>query len=477
MKFNFLLFGIFGIIIVTLIMIHCVVFHVFAADNNVIANDETLRINQMISGLDNPSGIEFINDDILVVEKNSGKVDLIRKNMVKKYPVFSVNSTNPDTASGLLGISAIQINEAWYVYIFTTERINGTDSNISENGLRNKVYRFLWNSSGLELTDRKTIVDSFSQHSSTNIGGKIEIGPDMLLYVTLGDMNHTGEEQNIPRQSSSFNPFFSDGGKNGAILRLTLDGKPSPYNPFTEPGFESYFAFGIRNSFGIGFDPVTNYLWDTEQGPGSFDEINLVKPGFNSGWKAIHGNSSMPCCNTTDMELSQNIHKLYNIRGSYYDDPKVVFPKSPLLTDLIFINSSKLGSQYANTMFVGDLEGNIYNFKLSSNRENVVNSNNLTNNIIMTGFGPISDLHVGPDGLLYVVTYSNNTSKPYNTNTGSIYTVSANNIETLKTEQDIITIELMAIVLTIALLLIMLGVIGFRKHIVNKVRTITSRKQ
>ncbi len=50
-----------------------------------------------------------------------------------------------------------------------------------------------------------------------------------------------------------------------------------------------YYAYGIRNSFGLGFDPVTNNLWETENGPVHGDEINLVYPGFNSGWHEIYG--------------------------------------------------------------------------------------------------------------------------------------------------------------------------------------------
>jgi glucose/arabinose dehydrogenase len=48
-----------------------------------------------------------------------------------------------------------------------------------------------------------------------------------------------------------------------------------------------YYAYGIRNSFGINFDPITSNLWDTENGPGYGDEINLVEPGFNSGWVQV----------------------------------------------------------------------------------------------------------------------------------------------------------------------------------------------
>ncbi len=30
-------------------------------------------------------------------------------------------------------------------------------------------------------------------------------------------------------------------------------------------------------------------LWDTENGPDYGDEINLVEPGFNSGWQKVQG--------------------------------------------------------------------------------------------------------------------------------------------------------------------------------------------
>jgi hypothetical protein len=53
--------------------------------------------------------------------------------------------------------------------------------------------------------------------------------------------------------------------------------------------FNSYYAYGIRNSFGIGFDPINGNLWDTENGPRNGDEINLLEPGFNSGWDKVQG--------------------------------------------------------------------------------------------------------------------------------------------------------------------------------------------
>jgi len=50
-----------------------------------------------------------------------------------------------------------------------------------------------------------------------------------------------------------------------------------------------YYAYGIRNGYGLDFDPISGKLWDTENGPEYGDEINLVNPGFDSGWNVIQG--------------------------------------------------------------------------------------------------------------------------------------------------------------------------------------------
>ena len=50
-----------------------------------------------------------------------------------------------------------------------------------------------------------------------------------------------------------------------------------------------YYAMGIRRHFGMDFDPLTGTLWATENGPAAGDEINMVEPGFNSGWAQIQG--------------------------------------------------------------------------------------------------------------------------------------------------------------------------------------------
>src|SRR5215210_7367825 len=65
----------------------------------------------------------------------------------------------------------------------------------------------------------------------------------------------------------------------GKILRLDLDGTAARGNPYGR-----IWSYGHRNSFGFTFDPETNRLWETENGPGCTDEINLIVKGANFGW-------------------------------------------------------------------------------------------------------------------------------------------------------------------------------------------------
>ena len=95
-----------------------------------------------------------------------------------------------------------------------------------------------------------------------------------------------------------------------------------------------YYAYGIRNSFGLAFDPVTGNLWDTENGPDVYDEINIVKPGFNSGWIQVMG----PISRNTGITEGQ----LVNFPGSHYADPVFSWRNPVAVTDIEFMKSSSL---------------------------------------------------------------------------------------------------------------------------------------
>ena len=119
-------------------------------------------------------------------------------------------------------------------------------------------------------------------------GGAIIIGPDNNLYIPIGD---TDKITGGTTEAQNNDELPADG--SGGILRITQDGAPvtdsntGTYILGDDYPLNLYYAYGLRNSFGIDFDPVTGNLWDSENGPGYGDELNIVAPGFNSGWKLI----------------------------------------------------------------------------------------------------------------------------------------------------------------------------------------------
>lgn len=157
-------------------------------------------------------------------------------------------------------------------------------------------------------------------------------------------------------------------------------------------------------------DPITGKLWDTENGPDFGDEVNLVPPNSNSGWDVIMG----PANKT---QLSQ----LPKFPGYTYHDPQFTWEKTVAPTGLSFVNSPAF-EKYKNSLFVGDCNnGNLYKFDLNKNRDGFVFSNpQLSDNVMNigdsmdeiifgTGFGCITDVIIGPDGLLYIVSLTDGT--------------------------------------------------------------------
>ena len=141
---------------------------------------------------------------------------------------------------------------------------------------------------GNKLLNSKLLLQLPAWPAPAHNGGIIEIGPDNHLYVTVGDFVGSVNEATRTKAQNYKNgtePYGRVG-----ILRATQDGNPVFESILgNEFPLNLYYTYGTRNSFGMDFDPVTGKLWDTENGPEYGDEINLVEPGFNSGWNKVQG--------------------------------------------------------------------------------------------------------------------------------------------------------------------------------------------
>lgn len=371
--------------------------------------DPKLKVESVAEGLDAPTTMAFLGpNDFLILEKDKGTVLRVTNGVISDKPLLDVNVAN-SVERGMCGIAISKNASRSFVFLYYTE-INGNDGD-DRKGKQpegNTLYRY-------ELVDDKLVnpillLDLPATPGPRHNGGAIEIGPDNNLYIPIGDVDASFRKPILRTMTQNFGDGLVADGRSG-ILRVTQDGQPAGEGILgdTMP-LKLYYAYGIRNSFGLGFDPVTNNLWDTENGPVLADEINLIYPGFNSGWHEIYGFSySRP-------EFDKN--KLVTFEGKgKYSEPKLVWGRSAGLTSLIFLNTDKLGIQYRNDMFVADVHnGRIYHFKLNTDRTELVLPNSLGSKLftslyatgvdkILFGqrFGGITDLTVGPDGYLYVV--------------------------------------------------------------------------
>ena len=410
-----------------------------------------LKVESVFSGIDLPTTMAFLGpDDILVLEKDNGIVRRIVNGKMLPEPLLDVSVANKHER-GMLGIAVAEKTNPIappYVFLYFTEsaatKEDGSDDCPSPNScnpgndpLGNRLYRY-------ELVNNKLInpvllLDLPATPGPIHNGGGITIGPDNNLYLAIGDVKFKGDLQ---KKESSFD------GRSG-ILRITLDGEAveegvgggiigdndgssSSSSNNNEDIINKYYAYGIRNSFGLDFDPVTGKLWDTENGPSFGDEINLIEPGFNSGWKDVQGIWKVKGGKEDDVELNP-LDGLADFGGKgKYSAPEFIWENVVGPTAIKFLGSDKIGKQYQNDMFVGDFHnGNLYHFDLDQDRSALVldaplNADDADNNIISNiaastddeeeenklllskalfgkGFGAITDVEVGPDGYLYVV--------------------------------------------------------------------------
>ena len=361
-----------------------------------IIYDDDYIIEKFATGLQYPTTMYFVGDDILVLEKNTGKVIRISDNgVLYNEPALDVPVIQ-DNEAGLLGIVYLSN----HVYLSFTESLSGFDKRDRENA-RNAVYQYDWN--GEKLTNPILIKELPGHLSSIHHGGVITTGLNNEIYFVIGDQEQRTTFQNIPIDATY---------ETGSIFKIDTESKNSV----------ELFAVGIRNSFGLAVDPVTGYLWDTENGIDKFDEINLVKPGFNSGWISIMGPSYR-----VDADLSTLNPKPFE--NFVYSDPEFSWHVTVAPTAIAFPDKDSF-ERYSDWLFVGDYNnGRIYNFQLNSDRTGFVFYNQKLSDLVLDdndevdeilfakGFQGVTDIKFH-DGAMYVVVIGD----------GSIYKISPKNI-------------------------------------------------
>jgi len=398
--------------------------------------DPNLTVTPVLapSSLSQPTSMAFVGpDDFLVLEKATGRVRRVLGGVLQATDALDV-AVNSSSERGLLGI-AVNTATPRAVFLYYTEAL--VDGGAP---LGNRVYRYTWNATTGLLETPQLILDLPVTPGPNHDGGVLEMGhpsdggsagDGAFLYAVIGDLNRNGKLQN--------NSSGADPDDTGVILRVEQDGAPAAGNPFSPycSGLTtlacdedadcggsgpcvlevaSYFAYGVRNSFGMARDPETGRLWMTENGPNNYDEVNRVPPGWNSGWNKLMG---------PDARDLQGLADLWNLpgAGSTYSDPEFSWLATIAPTGIALPFESSLGNDYDGQVLVGDSNlGQLYAFPLNAGRtafdltafmgvsDLVADSATERNQFrIGSSFGSITALEIGPDRNLYVVSIGNGT--------------------------------------------------------------------
>jgi glucose/arabinose dehydrogenase len=316
-----------------------------------------VRAVPVATGLASPVGFTFTPSGRLVyVERHTGWVKFRNLQTDTDHRVYRVTGINSSGERGALGV---ELHPNWpqrpFVYVFATRN--------TPAGLRNQVLRI--RVEGGRGVGALRLLSSPAGPASNHNGGRILFGPDRKLYVIIGDNAQTANSQDLSANLR------------GKILRLNPDGSIPATNPFGS----RVWAFGIRNSIGLAFDPRNGRLWEAENGPRCNDELNRIVRGGNHGW-----GPNQDCPATNNSGPTPRIL------------PKHIFADPVGLTGLAFCNACGLGTRYNGDLLVGAVnDGRIRRFDLNAPR---------------TGFDagpllvsdrprPVLSLEVGPNGRIF----------------------------------------------------------------------------
>jgi glucose/arabinose dehydrogenase len=234
--------------------------------------------SQVVSGVTNPTDMEFAPDSRLFVAEQAGKVRIAKTNGT--IATF-LNISSKVDSTGERGLLAIAFDPNFstnhYVYLHYTRKATATTS------VHNRIVRVTASGDRAVAGSEKLIFRLNDQDDPDHMGGALDFGKDGKLYISTGD--------NVGGNTQSLQNLL------GKMLRINKDGTVPTGNPFYASATgnnRAIWALGLRNPFKFAVQPGTGTIFINDVGDKAWEEINRGASGANYGWSLCEGNHDNP---------------------------------------------------------------------------------------------------------------------------------------------------------------------------------------
>jgi aldose sugar dehydrogenase len=346
-------------------------------------------IETVVPEVYNLVAMDFTPDGRLLYTERTGNLQVVAPGQASvvaySFPVLT------DGERGLLGV-AVDPNFATnhFVWVYFTKQTTSTDCG---GTIKNRVVRIILNDDNSVTADPQgagcfpVYQPAPGYYVSIHNGGNLHFGPDGKLYIAVGNSNEETTDPHEPAQNLA-SPL-------GKIHRYnpTIPLSAPSDNPFvTWPNADkSNYAYGLRNPFDFTFDPVSQQIFAVDNGDKCDDEINLIRPGYNYGWRLNYPQTPLPCDDDVGPDPRYN-----TIPPLYHWTPSI----AP--TGITFYTGDLI-PEWKNDLFMcafKDSSTALHHFKLNAARTAIVAHTILSDTVTHQPIQCRTDVLTGPDGAL-----------------------------------------------------------------------------
>ena len=336
--------------------------------------NKSFDVTVITQKLQTPWGMEPLSADRFLITERSGNLRYVSQDGEVSAPIKGLPEIAVVGQGGLLDIALhpqFHHHQKIYFSFVAGNSIDGYSTEVAVAELNND-----------RLDNVTVIFRSLPKvKGDRHFGGRLLVDNNNFLYISLGDRG----QRHLAQQLDSHH---------GSMIRLHLDGTVPEDNPFIDQAdsLPEIFSFGHRNIQGLALHPQTGQVWSHEHGPQGGDEVNILIKGANYGWPVITYGVNY----VIGTKIGEGTHKAGMLQPLHHWSPSIAPSGMAFYQGNVFAG-------WQDDLLVGALKLQHLN-RLQLDKQTVIEEHRYLEGAL----GRVRDVHVGLDGLIYLLTDAHN---------------------------------------------------------------------